>query len=144
MDSTTEELAAKIDNSRAELRSNLQQLEHKVKSAADWRQHLVNHPGLLMAAAFGGGALLGLVRASKRTPSAKESSPLIRTTSSIPAKRTNFELQEGWDAIKGALVGVATSKVKTALGEVLPGFNEQIKNFEASRGARPESQGPEN
>ena len=34
---------------------------------------------------------------------------------------------ETWDNIKGALIGVAATRVKDFVGEVIPGFNEQFQ-----------------
>jgi len=40
------------------LKSNLEELETRVKEAADWRRQFRHHPGAMMTAALVGGALL--------------------------------------------------------------------------------------
>jgi hypothetical protein len=37
---------------------------------------------------------------------------------------------ETWDNIKGALVGVAATRFKEFVGEVVPGFHEQFQRTE--------------
>ncbi|MDP9082846.1 MAG: hypothetical protein M3N50_03660 [Pseudomonadota bacterium] len=59
MGQTTDQIATDIHKTRAELRSNFAELESKLKSVIDWKQHFRNHPGTFIAAAFGAGALLG-------------------------------------------------------------------------------------
>jgi hypothetical protein len=55
---TTDQIESEIDTSRADLKSNLQELESRVRSAADWRRHFREHTGAALAVAFGGGLLL--------------------------------------------------------------------------------------
>lgn len=47
-----------IAQARAELGSNLGELEHKVKSVADWRCQFKKRPMAILGLAFGGGLLL--------------------------------------------------------------------------------------
>ena len=58
MGQTTDEIASGIDQTREELKSNLEELETRVKRAADWRTHFRNHPGAMIAVAMVGGMLL--------------------------------------------------------------------------------------
>jgi hypothetical protein len=58
MDQTTDQIASNIDQTREELRLNLQELETRVKSAADWRSQFQKRPGAMVIAALVGGALL--------------------------------------------------------------------------------------
>ena len=44
------------------------------------------------------------------------------------------EILETWDTIKTALVGVAATKFKGMLGEVVPGFSEHLTQTEAKKG----------
>jgi len=37
---------------------------------------------------------------------------------------------ETWDNIKGALIGVAATRFKDFVGEVVPGFHEQFQKTE--------------
>lgn len=58
MGKTTDEIATDIDQTREDLKSNLEELETRVKSATDWRSHFRKHPGALAVAAVVGGVLL--------------------------------------------------------------------------------------
>ena len=58
MGKTTHEIASDIDQTRSDLKSNLEELETRVKEAADWRRQFRHHPGAMMTAALVGGALL--------------------------------------------------------------------------------------
>ena len=58
MGEATNEIEAHIENTRANLGSNLQELEKKVKSVTDWKQHFQNSPMTMVGVAFGGGILL--------------------------------------------------------------------------------------
>jgi hypothetical protein len=58
-------------------------------------------------------------------------------SSSEPARPwtsgTKHEVLENLDSIKSALVGAATTKFKSILGEVVPGFTEHLAKTEADR-----------
>jgi hypothetical protein len=58
---TTDEIESHIENKREDLKSDLQELESRVKSATDWRHYFRNHTGAMIAAAFGGGFLLSIM-----------------------------------------------------------------------------------
>ncbi len=47
-----------IEQERVELGRNLEELEHRVKEATDWRVQFDRHTGGMMALAFSGGLLL--------------------------------------------------------------------------------------
>jgi hypothetical protein len=61
MGQSTDEIVDDIDQAREDLRVNLEELERRVRSAADWRHHVHQHPGAMIAAAMIGGALLSAV-----------------------------------------------------------------------------------
>lgn len=56
-----------IDETRAELGRNLEQLEHCVKDVIDWRAYFNRDPFKMLAAAFSGGLLLGLFATRSRS-----------------------------------------------------------------------------
>ncbi len=60
MGQTTDEITRQIEETRAELGSNLQELEWKIKGAADWRAQFRKRPFTLMGLALAGGLLLGM------------------------------------------------------------------------------------
>jgi len=61
MGQTTDEIANDIDRTREDLKSNLAELESRVKAVTDWRVHFRNHPGPMVSAALVGGVLLSLM-----------------------------------------------------------------------------------
>ncbi len=58
MGTTADQIEAGIDQKRDDLKSNLEELESRVKSAADWRTQFERHPVGMVAAAVVGGMLL--------------------------------------------------------------------------------------
>lgn len=66
MGDTTREIEAHIRNTRQHLSENIDELEQRVKSAVDWRQHYKAHPGAFVGAALGAGFLLSLIRRKRR------------------------------------------------------------------------------
>jgi hypothetical protein len=59
MGEKSSQITREIENTRAELGSNLQELERKVRGMTDWRQQFEKNPITLIGLAFGGGLLLG-------------------------------------------------------------------------------------
>jgi hypothetical protein len=58
MGEATDQIVNDIDQTRQELRSNLEELETRVKAATDWRGYVGRHPGPMVVAALIGGALV--------------------------------------------------------------------------------------
>lgn len=141
MGETTRQIATHIENAREDLGSNLQELEQKVKSVTDWRQQFRNNPMMMVGLAFGGGVLLATMTGGRRNRLAGMSSPSTmpaltsESRSGVIASHriANREMErvlETWEHIKGALVGVAASRLKSFLGESIPGFEEQLRKTE--------------
>ncbi len=133
MGETTNQITSYIESQRGDLGSNLQELERKVKSVTDWRQQFQNNPMTMLAVAFGGGVLLAsMVSGKKRrytnlTPREREREPHAGTD------QMAHKALETWDNIKGALIGVAATRFKDFVGEVIPGFQEQFRNTEVAK-----------
>jgi hypothetical protein len=139
MGQTTEQIETHIENKREDLKSNLQELEGRVKSAIDWRHYFKQNAAMMLAAAFGGGLLLSAMTRTRRTgvhaPSVSSSTPVDAAPS--VRSRTKHEVLDKVDAIKSALVGVAATKFKGMLGEAVPGFSEHLAEAERQRRAQP-------
>jgi len=58
MGQSTHQIATDIARTREDLKSNIEELETRVKDATDWRGQFRRHPGAMMAIAAVGGALL--------------------------------------------------------------------------------------
>jgi len=63
---TSGQIAREIEQTRARLGSNLQELETKVKEATDWRKQFHKNPLPMLGIAFGGGILLSTVVGGRR------------------------------------------------------------------------------
>ena len=130
MSQSPEQIESDIDKTRAELHSNLQELENKVKSAADWRQLFAKHPGAMAAAAFGVGALLSTLMGRRtQSPAIVQDAPRSMAVSNghgVPARQKHQALQS-WDNIKNAMVGLAATKVTGYLGGLMPGFEGELQ-----------------
>src|ERR1700757_875170 len=61
MGQTVGQIEDHIESSREDLRSNLEELGQRAKSAVDWREKFRANPGALLAVAFGGGFILANV-----------------------------------------------------------------------------------
>lgn len=125
MDQTVDQIEQRIESSRQGLRSHLNELGDRMKSATDWRETFRRNPGTTLAVAFIGGLLLasavGRAEASRREH---------RVSRHVAFNRVGSGSQQlalrAWDEIKGALVGMAAAKLTRTLAELLPGFKEQL------------------
>jgi len=134
MGETTDQIERHIENKREDLQSNLRELEHKVKSATDWRQQFQNHTGTMVAAAFGGGMLVStMVGRNRRTGPQPGAISAPASSNTRVRGGGKHEVLETWDAIKAALIGVAATKFKGMVDEVVPGFSDHLARFEAMR-----------
>jgi hypothetical protein len=132
MGETTHQIEAHIENTRDNLGSNIHELEQKVKSVTDWKQHFRSNPMTLLGVAFGGGIVLAtMLGGNKNRRGVGEFSS--HATGSEPHAGTDHQKHkalETWDNIKGALIGVAATRFKDFVGEVVPGFHEQFQRTE--------------
>ena len=73
MDPTVCQIEEHIEGSREDLRSNLEELGQKVKSAVDWRERFRSNPGAILAVAFGSGFILAKLLVGSRTTGDRDS-----------------------------------------------------------------------
>ena len=66
MGETSHQITHEIEETRARLGSNLQELEAKVKDATDWRKQFEKNPLPMLGIAFGGGFLLSRMVGGRR------------------------------------------------------------------------------
>jgi hypothetical protein len=134
MGQTTDEIENQIEGKREDLKSNLQELETRVKTATDWRHYFAEHTGTMIAAAFGGGVVLAAMLGGRSNgPSLSQAGGSSEAARSW-TRGTKHEVLENLDSIKSALVGAAATRFKDILGEVVPGFTEHLAKAEADRG----------
>lgn len=129
MGETSDQIERHIQRTRDDLSDNLSELEVRVKSAFDWRTQFAERPGTMLAVAFGGGALLSALlprrSAHRRSFAGRWTAPMDGNASGTMG---------AWDALKGALMGVATAKLSSFIEDLLPGFNEEFTKAKNSNG----------
>jgi hypothetical protein len=144
MGETSDQIERHIQETRNDLGDNLSELEEKVKTAVDWRAQFEERPGTMMALAFGGGVLLSALLPSlrssrRRTSEGRRNAPPDRDAAGHSIKsRTAFDdmasgTLENWDTLKGALVGVATSKLSGFIEDLLPGFKQEFTKAQGGK-----------
>ena len=71
MGKTADQIESHIDQTRGDLKSNLEELESRLRAVTDWRAQVDRHPGAMIAAALVGGALLSALIGSRGRPGAE-------------------------------------------------------------------------
>jgi hypothetical protein len=139
MGETKSQIENYIDEKRDDLGTNLKKLEAKVKSVTDWRQQFQKNPLTAVGIAFGGGIVLASLLAGKSRRGSRNHSDGPPTPHAGTDHQTHKAL-ETWDNIKGALIGVAATRFKDFVGEIVPGFHEQLRKTETEVGATERAQ----
>jgi hypothetical protein len=136
MGQKSDQIERHIRETRQDLSENFSELEDKVKSAVDWRAQFEERPGTMLALAFGGGVLLSAIlssgHSSSRGPaesrwSSEEARDDSRSYSRGSYANASGQTSETWNALKGAIIGAATTKLSGVIEEFLPGFSQEFK-----------------
>jgi hypothetical protein len=145
MGQTTDQIETHLETKQEDLRSNLEELEHKVKSVTDWRRQFRSNTGLMLGLAFGGGMLLARAMRRPRHGAARVSERLSTAASQLREPRRlddrRLQLRQVWDDIQGALIAAATSKITATLAGAVPGFRERLGPRRAAARGGPASNG---
>jgi hypothetical protein len=128
MDERADQIEAEINRARGDLNNNLQELEDKVKSAFDWRTQFEEHPLAMLGLAFGG----GLVAAALIPRARRHRYVEYENGEKSPAreyKRSWKEQQRRthWEALTGALMTAAASRVGTVLGQLVNNYRDRLR-----------------
>ena len=131
MERSTERIEREIDRERAVLRSNLAEVENRVKSAVDWRRYFESNPPLWIGVAFGSGLLIALGASRRAYTPGREAEMRMggspRVSSSFEhSDRRRRAISRAWGGIESALIGMAAAKLKDTLAQVLPGFRDAL------------------
>lgn len=130
MGQTPDEIESRIEGKREDLRSNLEELEDRVKSVTDWRRQFRRNPAVALGLAFGGGLLLASMVGRSGSRSARIYRPAdVATRHSDRGKKL---IVHAWDNIQSALIGVVAAKVSNALAQVVSGFRDQLPGSEGA------------
>jgi hypothetical protein len=112
---TTEEIETHIENERQQLRSNLEELESRVKSVFDWREQFRRNLALGLGLAVGTGFLLASITARPARGA------VGRRIAEEAGGTRNRHLRQAWDTVQSTLVGVATATATDFLTAALRG-----------------------
>jgi hypothetical protein len=144
MGQTTDQIEREIAQKRSELSDNLIELTQRAKAAVDWRSQVEQHPGTMLAVAFGGGFVLSALFSALRGPAKvyaeRPSGPAVeydRTTSNTSAQSRSklaITIRKNLDALGGALLGVAATRTTGILEGILPGFQREFERAKNSQG----------
>ena len=128
MGQATRQIEEHIESTREQLGSNLHELERKVKSVTDWRQHFESNPMLFIGAAVGGGILLSsMLGGRRRSRGNGRYAPATSVESNGSNGLNRDKALDAWQNIKGALIGVAATRFTNYVGEIVPGFQEHFE-----------------
>jgi hypothetical protein len=154
MGEKSDQLERHIHEQRNELGENIHELQEKVrnsvdkvKNSVDWRVQFQERPMTLIGIAFAGGlaasALFGRRRNTDYTsaPSTDRWNNANRwntegrsdDSSKGPTKDWRKKTDNGWEDIKGAVIGLAATKAGSALEKILPGFQEHYQRRQEER-----------
>jgi hypothetical protein len=159
-----------IQHQRSELEDNISELEEKVKSAFDWRTQFQERPGIMLGAAFLGGAVVSALlpstssitsklssrRRTSRDPwtpytnretpyTSRETTPHPETPSMGSSYSTGdsaSKASETWENLKNAAIGMATTRLSQFIEELVPGFSEHYNKAASGRPTTPFSAVP--
>ncbi len=108
---------------------NLMELEMRTKELTDWRVQFEKRPMTLLGLAFGSALVVGVLAGRGRY----KQTPLNRNLQNITPSPRYGQIQETLDMVKGALIGVAATRFKSFVGELIPGFHDEIRASEERR-----------
>jgi len=123
MAETINQIERDLARERDALSRNVDELETKARELTDWRRYYRNHPGQLIGVAMAGGVVLGILAGGGST-SRRAGASSQRDRTSRPRSRVMSRLEQDWDHIADALLGVASAKLMECVGELVPGFND--------------------
>ena len=121
---TSEEISAHIEETKLKLGSNVHELETKVRSAFDWKQHYSDTPAAVLGVAFGVGVLFAAVFRPRTVTRYVTTSGAPVRSSVASSLLTDPQIAQTWNQVKGALLGAAAGKVAGLIGQALPSFND--------------------
>lgn len=163
MGETADQIKQQIDEQREQLGSNLQQLETKVKETVDWKTQFESRPMAGIGLAFGAGFLLSVLMPSGGSSSGSKSSYSYDSSNyrindesssyqpsyaagsygsasqpsqpSKPKSPEMNEISETVENIRGAVMGLAATRLRSFLAEAVPGFQDEYEQARTKRGA---------
>jgi hypothetical protein len=116
-----------IQQQRGEFGNNVLELKQKVRRSVDWRAQVDERPLTMIGLAFAGGVFLSVLLDGRRG----YSMPRLSSDDQPPYRSQAHS--ETWEVLKGAALGLAATKLKDVVEELLPGFQDEYRKAEAGR-----------
>jgi len=118
-----------IETERERLGENFQEIETRIKDAADPREWYNRNPGLILGAAAAGGLVLGLLCTSRSTEAAHAAGfaaprPNPERHAASASSHLNT-IKNTLDTTMAALVGLGAQKFQDFISDTLPGYEQQ-------------------
>jgi hypothetical protein len=136
MGQTVQQIEAHIDDTRDRLGANFQELERRVDAVTDLRGHFEARPFTILGVAFAGGVLLAAMSGRRSTrPARAFAASTGSTPGSYPGRPQRNQALDVWDTVKGAAVGLAATRLRSYIDELVPGFDEQFQRAESRAAA---------
>lgn len=126
MGERTDQIERQISRTREDLGENFNELEQKVKGAFDWRTQFEERPMTMLAIAFGGGVIASALLPSR--PSYRRRWIEDRREHRR-AERVEDDSRKsaGADALKGALITLAASRLGGIVGDLLSSYRDELR-----------------
>ena len=141
MGERTDQIERQISRTREDLGENFNELEQKVKDAFDWHTQFEERPMTMLAIAFGGGVIASALLPSRSSYRRRwvedrrehrraervedDSSKSAGASADGPnGKQSNTE---GIDALKGALITLAASRLGGIVGDLLSSYRDELR-----------------
>lgn len=135
MGQTGDEIEDHIRSTREELRSNLQELEGRVKSAVDWRERFRRNPAGGLGLAVAGGFLLATITKRPSSRVAVREKP-----AELPYARRGHA-QSVLSNVQSALIGIAVARAAELATALLLGQARRVGEGDAASGEDVQGEG---
>ena len=90
----------------------------------------------MVSVAFGGGIMLAAILGERKHRHGQDyARAAAGTQPNGQTSGASHKAIETIDTIKNAIIGVAATKVKDFVGDIIPGFQEELQSCEENRGA---------
>lgn len=142
----TGELKARIKAEGESLKDNLEEIEHRVKDALDWKVWYKNNTAIALGGVAAGGLLLSLLVPKSRSRSLESrfrnvimhddiDGPEVAPNGAAhtPVRSSSSRFHEVVDNTMAAVFSVAADKFQDFMSKALPGFKEHYSEAQRNR-----------